>query len=140
MIEILSSSTNYICVVPQGAVLIFWILPLITTQPTQQCLDCICQVNKIIQYRLSSPYHLELCCSTLNFFKKASSGCDLSKKCQNAAGGAYFCGPYQISWSYWSDGNKPGFNGGPHDFENCLNNKQCAEQAVTGYMSKYVLL
>ncbi|XP_074595709.1 uncharacterized protein LOC141850866 isoform X2 [Brevipalpus obovatus] len=94
-----------------GAALIFSIfIPLITTQPTQQCLNCICQ---------------------------ASSGCDLSKKCHNAGGGAYFCGPYQISWSYWSDGNKPGYRGGPHDFENCLNDKQCAEQAVIGYMSKW---
>jgi len=69
---------------------------------------------------------------------KASSGCDLTKKCHNAGAGAYFCGPFQISWSYWSDGNKPGFRGGAHDFENCLNDKQCAEQAVIGYMSKYV--
>ena len=82
----------------------------VESQITQQCLDCICQ---------------------------ASTGCDLSKKCQNSGPSSYFCGPYQISWSYWSDGGRPGDQGGPHDFETCLNDKSCAEQAIYGYMNKW---
>ncbi|XP_054714228.1 lysozyme-like [Uloborus diversus] len=75
----------------------------------QRCLDCICQ---------------------------ASSNCDESLKCHNA-GQSYFCGPYVISWAYWHDGGRPGDKGRAHDFETCLNNKTCAEQAVKGYMRKY---
>ncbi|RWS30551.1 Destabilase-like protein [Leptotrombidium deliense] len=77
---------------------------------SQQCLDCICY---------------------------ASTGCDLNKQCHNAGPGAYFCGPFQISWAYWSDGGKPGDAGGAHDFEKCLNVKECAEQTVIGYMRKW---
>lgn len=61
----------------------------------------------------------------------------MSKKCHNGENGGYFCGPYQISWPYWSDGGKLGYRGGPADFENCLNNKQCAEATVVGYMNKW---
>ncbi|XP_035222903.1 lysozyme-like [Stegodyphus dumicola] len=76
----------------------------------QRCLDCICQ---------------------------ASSNCDETLKCHNAGGDAYFCGPYVISWAYWHDGGRPGDKGRAHDFETCLNNKTCAEEAVRGYMRKY---
>ena len=39
--------------------------------------------------------------------------------------------------SYWADAGKPGNNGGSNDFEYCLNDKNCAEVAVRGYMSKW---
>ncbi|XP_054154180.1 uncharacterized protein LOC128952764 [Oppia nitens] len=77
---------------------------------SQSCLQCIC---------------------------KASSGCKLNTKCHNSGPNAYFCGPYQISWAYWSDAGKPGNTGHSNDFENCLNDKLCAEVAVKGYMSKW---
>ncbi|KAI1304090.1 hypothetical protein HDE_01844 [Halotydeus destructor] len=35
---------------------------------------------------------------------QASSGCDPSKQCAGD-----FCGPFLISWSYWSDGGSPGW-------------------------------
>ncbi|KAG8177281.1 hypothetical protein JTE90_026728 [Oedothorax gibbosus] len=76
----------------------------------QRCMDCICQ---------------------------ASSNCDETIKCHNGAGGGYFCGPYVISWAYWHDGGRPGDKGRKHDFETCLNNRTCAEEAVRGYMRKY---
>ncbi|GFR33491.1 hypothetical protein TNCT_637941 [Trichonephila clavata] len=76
----------------------------------QRCMECLCQ---------------------------ASSNCDETLKCHNAGGSAYFCGPYVISWAYWHDGGRPGDKGRAHDFETCLSNKTCAEQAVRGYMRKY---
>src|SRR5438105_4744369 len=57
---------------------------------SQSCLDCICY---------------------------ASTGCDVNKKCHNAGGESYFCGPYQIGWAYWADGGKHGNQGTAHDFE-----------------------
>ncbi|XP_042897898.2 lysozyme 2 [Parasteatoda tepidariorum] len=74
-----------------------------------RCLDCICQ---------------------------ASSNCDETLKC-HTAGSSYFCGPYVVSWAYWHDGGRPGDKGRAHDFETCLNNRTCAEEAVRGYMRKY---
>ncbi|CAL1277526.1 unnamed protein product [Larinioides sclopetarius] len=76
----------------------------------QRCMECICQ---------------------------AVSNCDKSLKCYNAGDSAYYCGPYAISWAYWHDGGRPGYKGRAHDFETCLNNKTCAEQAVRGYMRRY---
>ncbi|CAG2108311.1 unnamed protein product, partial [Medioppia subpectinata] len=81
-----------------------------TQEVTQRCLQCIC---------------------------KASSGCKLNTKCHNSGTNAYFCGPYQISWAYWSDAGKPGNTGRSDDFEHCLNDKNCAEVTVRGYMSKW---
>lgn len=57
----------------------------------------------------------------------ASSGCDLKKKCEGD-----FCGPYLISWNYWSDGGSPG-----GDFISCTLNRECAEEAIQGYMKKW---
>ncbi|RWS14141.1 Lysozyme 1-like protein, partial [Dinothrombium tinctorium] len=59
---------------------------------------------------------------------EASSGCDLSQKCDSS-----FCGPYLISWAYWADGGKPG-----GDYVSCALNKKCAERAIQGYMSKWL--
>lgn len=76
----------------------------------QRCMECLCQ---------------------------ASSNCDETIKCHNAGGDNYFCGPYVISWAYWHDGGRPGDKGRAHDFETCLTNKTCAQEAVRGYMRKY---
>ena len=38
---------------------------------------------------------------------------------------------------YWSDAGKPGNTGRSDDFEHCLNDRNCAEVAVRGYMSKW---
>lgn len=69
--------------------------------------------------------------------RQASSGCKSNIRCHNTGSGQYFCGPYQISWAYWADAGKPGSNGFSNDFENCLVDRNCAEAAVRGYMSKY---
>jgi hypothetical protein len=57
----------------------------------------------------------------------ASSGCDLNKKCVGD-----FCGPYLISWQYWTDGGSPG-----GDFVTCALNRACSEEAIQGYMRKW---
>ena len=72
----------------------------------------------------------------INFFK-ASSDCNLDLKCHNTGPNSYHCGPYGISWAYWSDAGKPGDTGQSQDFEFCLNDKECADQTVIGYMEKY---
>ncbi len=43
-----------------------------------------------------------------------------------------YCGPYLISWAYWSDGGKPG-----GDYVNCATDRYCSERAVEGYMQKW---
>lgn len=37
--------------------------------------------------------------------------------------------------AYWADAGKMGSRGGDHDFENCLNNKICAEATIVAYMN-----
>ncbi|XP_022236369.1 lysozyme-like [Limulus polyphemus] len=77
---------------------------------SQKCLDCLCE---------------------------ASSGCALSTQCHNEAEN-YFCGPYLITYSYWSEGGSPGKDpNNPQDFEVCLKDRTCAEKAVVGYMKKW---
>lgn len=76
----------------------------------RHCLDCICQ---------------------------ASSGCKQNIQCHNNGNGQYYCGPYQISWAYWSDAGKPGDAGFANDFEQCLVKKSCSEATIRGYMKKY---
>ncbi|XP_023220139.1 lysozyme 2-like [Centruroides sculpturatus] len=82
-----------------------------TSPVSAQCLQCICE---------------------------ASTGCDLNMGCHNAGHGAYYCGPYLISWAYWSEGGKVGQDPrNPHDFEVCLKDKTCSEQTIQGYMTKW---
>lgn len=76
-------------------------------------------------------------CLPSTVYIKATSGCNLNAQCYNTGPDSYHCGPYGVSWAYWADGGKPGFTGHSQDFEYCLKDKACAEQAVIGYMSKY---
>lgn len=57
----------------------------------------------------------------------ASTGCDLKRPCIGD-----HCGPYLISWNYWSDAGRPG-----KDFVSCALNRACAEEAIQGYMRKW---
>lgn len=65
--------------------------------------------------------------SCLSCLCVASTGCDLKKQCVGE-----FCGPFLISWPYWSDAGKPG-----GDYVKCALNRECAEAAVQGYMKKW---
>ena len=38
---------------------------------------------------------------------EASTGCNATVACNTPYAGAYFCGPFVISWAYWSDAGKP---------------------------------
>lgn len=57
----------------------------------------------------------------------ASTGCDLKRGCVGD-----FCGPFLISWNYWSDAGRPG-----KDFISCALNLVCAEDTIQGYMRKW---
>lgn len=58
---------------------------------------------------------------------QASTGCDVNKQCFGNV-----CGPYLISWPFWSDAGRPGT-----DYVSCALRKNCAEAAVQGYMSRF---
>ncbi|XP_076327795.1 lysozyme 2-like [Tachypleus tridentatus] len=78
---------------------------------SQECLICLCE---------------------------ASSGCDFSAQCHSSEDGNYFCGAYMITYAYWKEGGSPGYDpSNPHDFEVCLKDRKCAEEAVVGYMEKW---
>ncbi|GFT78778.1 uncharacterized protein NPIL_563971 [Nephila pilipes] len=76
----------------------------------QNCMECLCQ---------------------------ASSSCNMTLECKSKGGDDYFCGPYWVSWAYWYDAGRYGYTGKPEDFETCLNNKECAERTVRGFMRRY---
>ncbi|KAK7060662.1 hypothetical protein SK128_018827, partial [Halocaridina rubra] len=55
-------------------------LPLPGQNVDPNCLGCICE---------------------------ASTRCNVSVGCHTPYAGAYFCGPFLISWAYWADAGKP---------------------------------
>lgn len=59
-------------------------------------------------------------------------GIDVTKRCEG-----YYCGQYQLSYSYWAESGKPGNNQGARDYEKCARDKNCAEQAVKAYFKKF---
>lgn len=61
------------------------------------------------------------------------AGVDPTKRCE----GNYYCGQYQLSYTYWAEAGKPGNNQGPRDFEKCARDKSCAEQTVRAYFKKF---
>ena len=65
------------------------------------------------------------------FVKSFQTNCKTFSYLSFHYSGAY-CGPYLLSWAYWSDGGQPG-----GDYATCANNKGCAQQAVQGYMNKW---
>lgn len=62
----------------------------------------------------------------------AMMGIDTSKRCEG-----YYCGQYQISYTYWAEAGKPGNNQSSKDFERCARDRTCAEQAVKAYFKKF---
>lgn len=65
--------------------------------------------------------------SCLSCLCHAATGCDLNRQCVGD-----FCGPYLISWNYWTDAGRPG-----NDFTSCALNRKCAEDAIHAYMKKW---
>ncbi|XP_012261020.2 lysozyme-like [Athalia rosae] len=67
---------------------------------------------------------------------EASSGCNQSLACDGDV-----CGPFRITWGYWSDGGKPTLNDEPNSdpgaYARCVNEPFCAARAVQGYMNKF---
>lgn len=59
-------------------------------------------------------------------------GVDGSKRCEE-----YLCGPYQISYRYWTEAGKPGMRQDAKDFERCVRDRNCAEQTIKAYFRKY---
>lgn len=80
-------------------------------QISERCLQCLCE---------------------------ASTECNEDIGCSVDGPNQYLCGPYAISYQYWKDGGSPGKNpSDPLDFEQCLNDKSCAEAAIKGYMYRW---
>lgn len=55
-------------------------------------------------------------------------------------GGKHVCGPYQINWEYWAEAGKPGNRGdlsGLENFQMCANNRECADQTVRDYITRW---
>lgn len=59
-------------------------------------------------------------------------GIDTTKRCES-----YYCGQFQLSYTYWAEAGKPGNNQGSRDYEKCARDKSCAEQAVRSYFKKF---
>lgn len=76
----------------------------------------------------SSNHDVERCMSCIC---EARDDCSLesykSRQCSNG-----FCGPFQISHSYWMEAGRPGL-----DFEQCSLNEKCSEQVATKTVQKW---
>lgn len=80
----------------------------------QDCLECICH---------------------------ASSRCNNNAGCVSDGTGKFICGPYQVDWEYWTEAGKPGQRADLSNLENfqqCLTNRQCADETVRGYMTRFL--
>ena len=67
---------------------------------------------------------------------EAASGCNVTLGCEDSV-----CGPFRITWGYWSDAGKPTLDGNPNSAQNaysqCVNDPYCGARAVQGYMDKF---
>lgn len=57
---------------------------------------------------------------------------DTSKRCES-----YYCGQYQISYTYWAEAGKPATAAGVREHEKCARDRNCSEQAVRAYFKRY---
>ncbi|XP_069189564.1 invertebrate-type lysozyme-like isoform X2 [Procambarus clarkii] len=72
---------------------------------------------------------------------EASTSCNATSPCHTPPGGGYFCGPFLISFPYWTDAGKPVLKGDDPNvkgaFENCVLDLYCAAKTVRQYMKKF---
>ncbi|XP_063608224.1 uncharacterized protein LOC134782612 isoform X2 [Penaeus indicus] len=73
---------------------------------------------------------------------EASSQCNATTACHTPYPGAYFCGPFLISWAYWADADKPIIAGDNPEhkgaFERCVQDLYCGAETVRRYMAKFL--
>ncbi|XP_042874738.1 lysozyme-like isoform X2 [Penaeus japonicus] len=73
---------------------------------------------------------------------EASTKCNVSTACHVPYPGAYFCGPFLISWAYWADAGKPIIDGDNVErkgaFESCVQDLYCGAETVRRYMAKFL--
>ncbi|XP_011865732.1 PREDICTED: lysozyme 2-like isoform X2 [Vollenhovia emeryi] len=67
--------------------------------------------------------------------------CEVQTACNTTIGcSGSICGPFSITWAYWSDAGKPTLNNEPVNndaFSRCVNDPYCAAGTVQGYMTKF---
>ncbi|KAL0107547.1 hypothetical protein PUN28_014693 [Cardiocondyla obscurior] len=66
---------------------------------------------------------------------EVSSGCNTTIGCSGAV-----CGPFGITWEYWTDAGKPTLNNeqlSDNAYPKCVNDPYCAAAAVQNYMNKF---
>lgn len=91
----------------------------------------------LLQVELINCYTIDLLLNDtkcLSCIRNVSSqfGSDVNKRCEG-----YYCGQYQLSYTYWAEAGKPGNNQGAKDYEKCARDKTCAEQTVRAYFKKF---
>ncbi|KAK2706380.1 hypothetical protein QYM36_016427 [Artemia franciscana] len=81
---------------------------------TPNCLGCICE---------------------------SGTKCNISVTCISPWPEAYWCGPFLISWAYWSDAGKPVLAGDDPTrkgaFEACVQDVDCSVNTVKAYMTRF---
>lgn len=74
--------------------------------------------------------------SCLGCICEAISGCNVTSTCSGDV-----CGPFRLTWAYWSDAGKPTVKDERPDsstaYKNCALDTFCAALAVQGYMQKF---
>ncbi|XP_011865733.1 PREDICTED: lysozyme-like [Vollenhovia emeryi] len=67
--------------------------------------------------------------------------CEMSSGCNTTIGCMHdVCGPFAITWGFWSDAGKPTLNDEPVNndaYSNCVNEPYCAARTVEKYMFFY---
>ncbi|VVC30740.1 EF-Hand 1, calcium-binding site,Destabilase [Cinara cedri] len=74
--------------------------------------------------------------SCLGCICEAISSCDLNQTCSGDV-----CGPFRITWAYWSDSGSPVLQGeSPQDqlaYPRCTNDPTCAKKATINYLTRF---
>nr|XP_022916282.1 lysozyme-like [Onthophagus taurus] len=74
--------------------------------------------------------------SCLGCICEGISGCNVTSSCSGDV-----CGPFRLTWPYWSDGGKYTVNNesptSPTAYKNCALDTYCSALSVQGYMLKY---